>query len=123
MARRVGGIIFIKADGVQFDAKGSFEYNLGIPKRDAVMGSDAHHGFTEKPQEAYISGEITDRLDLDLVNSLLQLNDATVTLELANGKILTYPSAYYSGTGTGQTDEGNIEFRVTADGQAREITT
>lgn len=120
MARRVGGIIYIKADGEQYDAKGSFTYNLGVPKRDAVMGADKHHGYKELPQEAYLEGEITDRADLD-VKTLLSINNATVTLELANGKVVVFRGAYFSGEGNVQTEEGNIAVRFTGE-SAQEIT-
>lgn len=115
MGQRRGGMIFIKADGVQFDVKGQFEYNLGVPKRDPVIGHDGHHGHKALPQEAYISGEFTDDVDLDLKNDLLSIENATITLELYNGKVIVLRGAYYSGTGNVQTEEGNIEVRFTGD--------
>lgn len=121
MAKRIGGKIFIKADGVQFDVKGQFEYNLGQDKRDPVIGHDGHHGFKAMPQEAYMSGEFTDRVDLDLKNDLLNIEDATITLELYNGKVIVLRGAYYSGSGNVQTEEGNIEVRFTGE-SASEVT-
>lgn len=120
MARRVGGIIFVKVDGNQYDAKGQFTYNLGIPKREAVIGHDRHHGYKELPQEAYIEGEITDSGTLD-VKALMTISDATVTLELANGKVVMLRNAYFSGDGNIQTEEGNIAVRFTGE-SAKEIT-
>lgn len=120
MARRVGGIIFIKADGVQYDAKGQFTYNLGVPKRDPVLGHDKHHGYKELPQEAYCEGEITDSATLN-VKQLMNINNATVTLELANGKVIVLKGAYFSGEGNVQTEEGNIAVRFTGE-TASEIT-
>jgi len=38
-AQRVGGIITVKVNGGQLAAKGSFSYNLGINKRESVLGS------------------------------------------------------------------------------------
>lgn len=34
---RRAGIIYVKVDGKQYDAKGAYTYNLGKPKRDAIM--------------------------------------------------------------------------------------
>lgn len=113
MSRR-GGVIFVKADGKQFDVKGQFEYNLGVPKREPIIGHDGTHGYKEMPQEAYISGEITDDIDLNLKNDVLELAGATVTLELANGKIVVLEEAFYSGDGTVQSEEGNVAVRFTA---------
>jgi len=108
--RRVGGIIFFKVNGVMFNAKGSFTYNIGSPKREAVVGADAVHGFKEMPQVAYIEGAVTDSDELDL-EALLSLRDATATLELANGKAIVLREAFFAGDGNVTTEEGEIEVR------------
>lgn len=104
---RVGGIIEVKANGQQYLAKGSWTYNLGVAKRDIVLGSDGVHGYKELPQEPMIEGAITDSVDLDM-KTLLSLKDATVTLSLANGKIIVLRSAFFSGDGNATTEEGEI---------------
>lgn len=107
---RVGGIIAFKINGdIQF-AKGNFTYNLGKPKREGVVGADAVHGYKETPQIPFIEGEITDRKELSL-EDLVTMDEETVTLELANGKVITLSEAWYAGEGTGNTEEGNIACR------------
>ena len=108
---RVGGTIFFRVNGVQQDAKGSFEYNLGAPKRDPVIGPDRVHGHKEMPQVPYIQGAITDRSDLD-VRALVMLIDGTATLELANGKTFSLSEAYYAHEGGITTEEGEIPIRL-----------
>lgn len=108
--RRVGGVIFLKTDGEIRQAKGSFTYNLGENKREAVVGADNTHGYKSTPQVAYIEGAITDSADLDL-RSLLQFSDGTVTLELANEKVIVLSEAWYAADGNVTTDEGEIEVR------------
>ena len=108
--QRRGGIIFLKLNGTIQDAKGNFTYNLGAPKRDAIIGADAVHGFKEVPQVAFVEGEITDRRGLDL-EALVNTEDATITLELANGKVIVLREAWYASEGTGNTEEGNIAVR------------
>src|SRR5262245_47052086 len=108
--QRRAGIISFRVNGEQFDAKGSFSYSLGEPKRDAVIGSDAVHGFTEKPQVPYIEGQITDRASMNL-RALLQMEDETVTLALGNGKTVSLANAWYAAEGKGESEEGNIEVR------------
>jgi hypothetical protein len=110
MSQRRGGLISFSVNGVLYDAKGSFSYNLGRPAREAVVGSDAVHGYIERPQVPYIEGEITDRSTLDLA-ALVGTTDATVTLELANGKVIVLRDAWYAGEGTGNSEEGNIPVR------------
>ncbi len=108
--QRRGGTIQFSVDGVLQDAKGSFSYNLGRPKREAIVGADAVHGYMEKPQVAFIEGEITDRGSLDLA-ALQGVTNASVTLELANGKVIALRDAWYAAEGTGHTEEGNVEVR------------
>ncbi len=110
MPQRRGGLIQLQVNGGMCDAKGSFSYNLGRPKREAIVGADRVHGYTEKPQVAYIEGEITDRGSLDLA-SLVTLADATITLALANGKVIVLRSAWYAGEGKVNTEEANVEVR------------
>lgn len=109
-SQRRAGLITFRINGVSYDAKGSFTYNLGRPKREAIVGSDGIHGFMEKPQASFIEGEITDRGDLSL-ERLVTAEGSTVTLEMASGKVFVLREAWYAGEGTGNTEEGNIPVR------------
>lgn len=118
MNQRRGGIIQVQIQGEIVDAKGNFTYNLGRPKREAIVGADRIHGFMEKPQVGFIEGEITDRGTLDL-DKIVTLTGSTITLELANGKVILLRDAYYAAEGTGNTDEGNVQVRF--EGDAEEV--
>jgi hypothetical protein len=107
---RRSGTLFVKVDGQQYDAKGNWTYNKGSAKRDAIIGPDRVHGYKELPQVPYIEGEITDAGTLDL-DDFTNIVDATVTLELANGKVFTLEDAWYAGEGNVQTEEANIQVR------------
>ncbi|WP_055135560.1 phage tail tube protein [Pseudomonas corrugata] len=107
---RIGGTIALKVNGDIYFAKGNFTYNIGKPKREGVVGADVVHGYKETPQIPFVEGEITDRNELSL-EDLVTLDDATLTLELANGKVITLSEAWYAGEGTGNTEEGNIACR------------
>lgn len=108
--KRVGGIISLKIDGDMYFAKGDFTYNLGRPKKEGVVGSDRVHGYKEVPQIPFVEGEITDRAEMSL-EALLDIADATITLELANSKVIVLREAWYANEGTGNTGEGNIPVR------------
>ncbi len=108
--QRVAGLIQLQTNGEVLRAKGTFTYNLGKPKRDAVVGADGIHGFKETPQVAFIEGAITDAGDVDLA-TLSVLRDATGNLKLGNGKMVVLNSAWYAGEGTGNTEEGEIAVR------------
>lgn len=107
---RRAGIMFLLINGVQYDAKGNFTYNLGQPKRDAIVGPDRVHGYKELPQVPMIEGEITDSGSLK-VKDLLNIEEATIHLKIANGKSFILRQAWYAGEGNIQTEEGNIEVK------------
>ncbi len=108
--KRVGGIISLKIDGDMYFAKGDFTYNLGLPKKEGVVGADRVHGYKETPQIPFIEGEITDRQEVSL-EALMGITDSTITLELANGKVIVLREAWNASEGTGNTGEGNIGVR------------
>lgn len=108
--QRRGGIIFVKVNGERIDAKGNFTWDLGVPQREAVVGSDEVHGYMERPKVAFIEGELTDRGSLDL-EALFRTTNATVTLELATGKVVILRNAWYAGDGVGNSEEGNVGVR------------
>lgn len=108
--RRIGGIIYLTLNGEQLQAKGEFTYNIGIPKKEMVLGADGVHGFKEMPQVPFIEGAITDNNLLDLA-VLQSTRDATITLQLANGKTIAIEEAVYASEGSAKTEEGEIEVR------------
>lgn len=108
---RRAGVLSLKIDSKIYDAKGSFSYNPGQEKREAIVGADRVHGFKSTPQVPFIEGEITDSSELD-ITALLNLDGVTATLELANGKVFVLRDAWYAGEGTVQTEEGNIQLRL-----------
>lgn len=110
MSNRRGGLISLKVDGDLYFAKGNFTYNIGKARKEAIIGADAVHGYKETPQVPFIEGEITDRQELSL-EALQGIESATVTLELANGKVIVLRQAWYASEGTGNTEEGNIAVR------------
>lgn len=110
MTNRVGGLISLKINGDIMFAKGNFTYNIGKPRKEGITGADRVHGYKETPQIPFIEGEITDRNEMSL-EDLLNFKEETVTLELANGKVIVLRQAWYASEGTGNTEEGNIECR------------
>lgn len=118
--RRAGKIQF-NAGGVLYDCVGNFSYNLGSPKREALVGSSGVQGFSEKPQVAFIEGEIRDRIDLDL-KALVTAENITVQLVLNVGKSILLNNAWYAGEGTGNSDEANIGIKFESSDPGVETT-
>lgn len=115
MANRVrGGLLAVKVDGVSYSGVGNFTFNIGKPVRAALVGATGVDGYSETPQAAFIAGEFRDGEDVDL-EALVGTIDATVTLELANGKTFVLANAWFEGDGTGNTQEGNFAVRFSSD--------
>ena len=110
MGRRVAGILFLKVDGELFQAKGEFTYNINPVKRESIVGVDTIHGFKEEPKVVFIEGAITDSPDLDL-EGFQAITDATITLELANEKVIVLRDAFYAADGDVTSSEGEIQVR------------
>ena|SRR5258708_2725562 len=108
--QRRAGLIQLQVQGTIQDAKGNFTYNLGRPKREAIVGSDGIHGFKETPQVAFIEGAITDRGTLDLA-ALASGSDLTVTLTTGNNKVIVLRQAWFAGDGSATTEEAEITVR------------
>ena len=108
---RRGGTIMFKVDSVLRDAKGSFTYHIGNPKREAIISSDLTiAGYKEMGQVPFVEGVITDQGDLGLAE-FTNLENTTITLELANGKVFTLRNAWYAADGNVTTEEGEIQVR------------
>jgi len=121
MAGRVAGLIEVKtSEGGKIRAKGNFTYNLGRPKRTAVVGADGVHGYKEEPQVAFVEGALTDGADVDLV-ALVTGTGLTVTLGLnvqpgvGPTKTIVLKDGWYAGEGTGDTEEGEVGVRWESD--------
>ena len=111
---RRAGTLFFKVNGRQYDVKGNFTYNLGAPKRTPMVGPDRVHGYSEMQQVAKVEGEITDEGGLDLKSTLFLLDEAVVTLELANGKNAVFREAWYAGDGDIGTEQANVQVLIHA---------
>lgn len=113
MSNLRAGKLFFKVNGTQFRAKGEFTYNVGVDKSTAIVGVDGIHGRKTETVVPFIEGTITDGDDLD-IKLLAGMTDETVTLELANGKVISLRSAWYAGDMDVKTGEGEVPVRFEA---------
>ena len=110
MSNLRAGKLFFKVNGTQYRAKGEFTYNLGGDKHTMIAGVDSVHGYKSEVVVPFVEGKITDGDDLD-VKALTQVKDATVTLELANGKVIALRGAVYAADANVSTSEGEVPVR------------
>lgn len=112
---RRSGLLFVKVDGTQYDAKGEFTYRILDVKREVIIGPDGVHGYKELPQVSFIEGAITDSRTLDL-KAFQNITNADVLLELANGKKMVLREAWYCADGDVTTEEAEIQLRFEGKG-------
>lgn len=95
-----GGLLNIRRNGKLYKAEGHFDYNLGVPKKEPVLGSNGEViDFTEVPQANFIKGNIFITKD-DSIEEILKEKDLTVVLELNNGKVISLSGAFNTSEGT-----------------------
>lgn len=120
MTTAVGGTLYLSLNGNRIRAKGNYTYNLGIPKREPIVGADGFHGHKEVQQVAMIEGATTDRGDLNL-EELFRAQGVTITLDLINGKTIALYDAYFAGDGNVTTEEGEVPLKF--EGARAEVLT
>lgn len=110
---RIGGTIQITINGRVYSPKGNFTYRINSKKKEGMTGAVIVEGYIEKPLIPFLEGEITDNANLNLAE-LQNVEDATITLKLANGKTVVFEHAWYAADGDVGTEEGNIQVRFEA---------
>ena len=114
MAQRLIGIKQISIDGKIIDSKG-WDYGPGGDQLESVSGHGRLHGFKVKAtMPGYAEGKITDSADLR-IKDLIALRDATVMIELQNGKTVKLSHAAFVAEGKVTGEESEIEARFECD--------
>jgi hypothetical protein len=89
----LGGSAFLKADGKQYDLHGNLTVYTGGTEQESVSGMDGVHGYTEKPTVPFLEADLSDSGGLSL-EELGAIRDATITVELNNGKVYAFQEAW-----------------------------
>lgn len=114
-SNRIAGTIYVRVDGQQMYARGGWKVNYAEKVREGVAGQDGVHGYIEKPAIPSIEGEVTDRGNLSLAR-LAGIENATVTIEQANGKVYVLSQAWLVSELSVETEDG--KFSVKFEGMA-----
>ena len=115
--KRTAGIIFVKIDGDQMPAKGSFEYKLSGLHSEAIDNADGSMALGGKYEHGYIKGTISNYNEIDHA-VLKNAEGVTVTLELGNGKVIVAKDAAQTDEAIGAVEGG--EFPVQFDSESVE---
>src|SRR5471032_1815847 len=107
---RLAGIAYISVDGQNYMLSGDLSYSVSTVSRDTVGGQDRIHGYSEKPKAGSISGTLRDAGGLS-VASFNAMTNNTVTLELANGKMIIGRNMWTVEAQEVKTAEGTFEVK------------
>ena len=107
---RVAGTAYLAVDGVSYALVGELEYNASLVERESAIGQDGVHGFIEKPMAPHISGSIRDMNNLSVAD-LNAMTDVTVTLQLANGKLVIGRNMWTVSSITAKATDGTVEVK------------
>jgi hypothetical protein len=107
---RIAGVAFVKFDGRQLPIRGNWKVGFNKLKREGIAGQDRVHGYKEMPDVPFIEGDVSTTEDVSLP-VLLSITDATVTIEIANGKAYVLRNAWTANGYEIETEEGKLGVR------------
>lgn len=111
MANRIGGVLSLKVDGVQYQARGNFTVTPGTVKRTGVAGQDAVHGYIEEPIVPSIKGDISIGNSLS-VQGLEAITEGTAQVALANGRAYVLSQCWCVAGSVIDTHDGKVDFEL-----------
>ena len=90
---QLAGRAYIKVNGKLLRSQNGAKLNPGGVSRNAVIGDNAVHGYTEKTEAPSVECTVSHAADTD-VTALGKITGATVTFETDNGVTYTLREAW-----------------------------
>lgn len=109
-SRRLAGVAAMTIDGDAWDVVSELEYSPSTVTRETMKGQTAVEGYSEMPQQGYMSMTLRDRSD-ETVYSLNQKTNATIVAQLANGKTVYGAGMWQTGEIGVNTQEGTFSIK------------
>lgn len=112
-SRRLAGVAYLTVDGTTYMLAADLTYSPSSVTRDTLTGMDGVHGYSEKPKAGFISGTFRDAGSLS-VAAFNAMTNVTVTVELANGKVVTARNAWTVDAQEVKAAEGTFDVKFEA---------
>jgi hypothetical protein len=109
-----GGIALFKVNGAQLALRGSAVITPQISKRTPIVNQDQTVVFTVTGAAPGFKMNLSDSASLSLA-SLSAISDATLQLQLTNGKTYSLTNASQTGDMEDNTEDGSISVEFTGD--------
>lgn len=84
----IGGIAYVKVNGLQYALRGELTIQPNATENEWIANQDGTQVFTQKAVTPYMEMKISDSDGLS-IQDLNNIQDATITAELINGKVYT----------------------------------
>ncbi|WP_392563203.1 phage tail tube protein (plasmid) [Orbus sturtevantii] len=84
----LAGTAYVTIDGQSIMVVGNFKYQASKIKRETLVGMDGVHGYKETHIAPFISCDVRDSGGTTVADFNKMVN-VTISVELANGKMLT----------------------------------
>ena len=110
MANALAGTATIAVDGRNYLLEGSFRYSPSRANRETLTGMDGVHGYKETPVAGFMSATLRDTQGLS-VSDLNAMTNVTVTVQLANGKVVVMRNAWTAGVQEVDSVDGKVDVR------------
>jgi len=112
--RRLAGVIQLAIDGAAFDVVGDWEFSNVTVTRETLKGQSRVEGYSEMPNQCFMSGRLRDRADLPIAY-LNGLTGATIVALLASGKTVIMSDAWMVGEVSVNTQDAVYTVRFESD--------
>ena len=108
-SNRLAGTAYLAINGKSMALAGDFAYQVSTPTREALVGQDGYHGYSEKPGHGVITATLrnSDKVSLTDLGNLVA---ATITVELANGKTVIGGQMFTTEKPKAKADDAGIEI-------------
>jgi hypothetical protein len=116
--RRVAGVTSFSVNGSMF-AVTEFAWDPGTIQRETMTSLSGVDGYRETPISPYISGKFRDSQNVN-VTGFVGLTNATVVVQLANGKQVVGHNLWFVGRPGVSGADGTFDFRF--EGTAGTVT-
>ena len=110
MGIRMAGVAYVKVDGSQLPLRGNLTVSPTRYERTGVAGQDGVHGYAEKPRVPYIELDVSTITGV-AVEDIDAMDDATVTAELADGRVFVLRNAWRAQTSEVNSKDGQFKVR------------
>ena len=106
---KIGGVLSLKADGVQFSVGGTMSISINSWTREAVVGATGVAGYKETAHAPRIEFQAIADPSLD-IDAIQKVTDATVQVELSGGRKAVLRNAWTAGDVTLDAIEGTVDM-------------